>query len=113
MNKNFLEMVDAYIQSNPSLKDNFEEGYGYYLKLTSGEIASMAISNKGMMLLTWMQRNWETYDNLFNAKDIADGLQITSHGVTGAMRRLVSEGLVSKEGKSPVIYSLTEKGKNY
>ena len=29
------------------------------------------------------------------------------------MRKLVSDGFVEKAGKDPIIYSLTEKGKEY
>jgi Mn-dependent DtxR family transcriptional regulator len=32
--------------------------------------------------------------------------------VSGAMRKLVTDGYVEKVGESPVIYMLTEKGKN-
>ena len=47
------------------------------------------------------------------AKDIADGMVISSRKVSGAIRKLVSDGFVDKYGQNPVIYSLTEKGKNF
>ena len=47
------------------------------------------------------------------AKDIADGMGISSRKVSGAMRKLVSDGFVDKFGQNPVIYSLTEKGKSF
>jgi DNA-binding PadR family transcriptional regulator len=33
--------------------------------------------------------------------------------VSGAMRKLVTDGFVEKMSDEPVIYTLTEKGKNY
>ena len=48
---------------------------------------------------------------MWKAKDIAEGLFISSRGVSGAMRKLVTDGYVEKVGQDPVIYSLTEKGK--
>ena len=48
---------------------------------------------------------------LFKAKDIAEGLFISSRTVSGAMRKLVSDGFVEKVGQDPVIYTITEKGK--
>ena len=38
---------------------------------------------------------------------------ISSRGASGAMRKLVNDGVCEKLGQDPVIYSLTEKGKNY
>jgi predicted transcriptional regulator len=37
---------------------------------------------------------------------------INSRTVSGAMRKLVTDGFVEKIGENPVIYSITEKGKN-
>jgi predicted transcriptional regulator len=49
---------------------------------------------------------------MLRAKDIAEGLFINSRAVSGAMRKLVTDGFVEKLGENPVIYSITEKGKN-
>ena len=46
------------------------------------------------------------------AKEIAEGMFISSRAVSGAMRKLVTDGFVEKVGQDPVIYSITEKGKN-
>ena len=46
------------------------------------------------------------------AKDIAEALFLSSRTVSGAMRKLVTDGFVEKIGQDPVMYSLTEKGKN-
>lgn len=46
------------------------------------------------------------------AKDIAEALFISSRTVSGAMRKLVTDGFVEKIGQDPVMYSITEKGKN-
>jgi DNA-binding MarR family transcriptional regulator len=46
------------------------------------------------------------------AKDIAEALFVSSRTVSGAMRKLVTDGFVEKIGQDPVMYSITEKGKN-
>ena len=46
------------------------------------------------------------------AKDIAEGLFVSSRTVSGAMRKLVTDGYVEKVGQEPVVYAITEKGKN-
>ena len=45
------------------------------------------------------------------AKDIGEGLFISSRAVSGAIRKLVTDGFVEKVGENPVLYSITEKGK--
>ena len=67
-------------------------------------------TDNGKLILKWMQTN--TSDPMLRAKDIAEGLFISSRAVSGAMRKLVTDGFVEKVGQDPVIYSITEKGKN-
>ena len=64
----------------------------------------------GLQILEYLQS--QTTKN-FKAKDIADGMLISSRKVSGAMRKLVTDNYVEKFGKNPVIYSLTETGKNF
>jgi predicted transcriptional regulator len=49
---------------------------------------------------------------MMKAKEIAEGMFISSRAVSGAMRKLVTDGFVEKVGQDPVMYILTEKGKN-
>lgn len=69
-----------------------------------------AFTENGKLILSYIQQNKDTFNNLFKAKDIADGIGITSRTVSGAMRKLVTDGYVEKLGESPVTYSLTDKG---
>jgi predicted transcriptional regulator len=50
---------------------------------------------------------------MWKARDIAEGLFISSRGVSGALRKLVNDGFCEKVGQDPVVYALTEKGKNF
>ena len=49
---------------------------------------------------------------LMKARDIAEGMEISSKTVSGAIRKLVSDGYVEKVGQDPTVYTLTENGKN-
>jgi predicted transcriptional regulator len=40
-------------------------------------------------------------------------MNLPSKKIYGAMRKLVTDGYVEKFGQNPVIYSLTEQGKNF
>ena len=67
-------------------------------------------TDNGKLILKYMQDNQDT--PMWKARDIAEGLFISSRAVSGAMRKLVSDNFVEKIGNEPVIYSLTENGKN-
>ena len=69
-------------------------------------------TENGEKILKYMQ---EHITDLPMAKSmtIAEGLLISSRGVAGAMRKLVTDEFVEKVGSNPCIYTLTEKGKNY
>lgn len=67
-------------------------------------------TESGLQILEYLQSCDTT--NL-KAKDIADGMQVSSRKVSGSIRKLVSDGFVDKYGQNPVIYMLTEKGKNF
>lgn len=67
-------------------------------------------TDNGKLILKFLQEHQET--PMWKARDIAEGLFISSRAVSGAMRKLVTDGFVEKVGQDPVIYSLTENGKN-
>ena len=67
-------------------------------------------TESGLSILEYLQ----TCDaKSLKARDIADGMVISSRQVSGAIRKLVTDGFVDKYGQNPVIYSLTEKGRNF
>ena len=45
------------------------------------------------------------------AKDIAEGMFVSSRTVSGAIQKLVKDGYVEKIGSDPVVYALTDNGK--
>ena len=76
----------------------------------SNQVAEKPLfTESGAMILQYMQDNLD--QPAWKAKDIAEGLFVASRKVSGAMRKLVSDGYVEKLACSPVVYALTEKGK--
>ena len=67
-------------------------------------------TDNGKLILKFLQEHQET--PMWKARDIAEGLFISSRAVSGAMRKLVTDGFVEKVGQDPTIYSLTNNGKN-
>lgn len=76
----------------------------------NGDLEKPAFTPNGKLILDYMQKNKDTYNNLFKAKDIGEGLSISSRTASGAARKLVTDGYIEKVGKDPVVYSLTQKG---
>lgn len=69
------------------------------------------ITDNGKLILKWLQEN--TQKDSYKSKEIAEGLLISSRSVSGAMRKLADDGFVEKLGKEPILYSITQKGKNF
>ena len=67
-------------------------------------------TDNGKLILKFLQEHQET--PMWTARDLAEGLFISSRAVSGAMRKLVTDGFVEKVGQDPVIYSITDNGKN-
>lgn len=81
-----------------------EESLEYFNSL---RISKAAITKNGSEILNWLSTHYD--GKPLTAKEIAEGMGLTSRSVSGSMRKLVSEGYVSKDGKDPVKYNLISK----
>jgi DNA-binding HxlR family transcriptional regulator len=57
-----------------------------------------------------MQQNYDKYNNVLKAKEIGEGLFCSSRTVSGSLRKLITDGYVTKIAGTPTCYSLTELG---
>ena len=73
------------------------------------DVEKPMFTDNGKIILDYLQKNLDT--PMWKARDIAEGLFISSRAVSGAMRKLVTDGFVEKVGQDPVVYAITEKGK--
>ena len=88
-----------------------EDAQTYFEALKgSADKEKPAFTENGKAVLAFMQENKDTYNNLFKAKEVGEGMNITSRTASGAMRKLVTDGYIEKMGENPVVYSLTDKG---
>ena len=99
----FIKMVEELISKIDVSEYPNEMKYFESLKEDKSE---GGLTENGQKILSFMQENKEKYNNLFKAKDIGEGLDISSKAVSGSMRKLVKDGYVNKVGKEPVIYEL-------
>lgn len=88
----------------------------YYEVLNEIKSQSLSLKEKplftesGLQILEYLQ---SVGTNKMKASDIAQGMGVSSRKVSGAIRKLVTDDFVEKFGSNPVIYSLTDKGKNF
>lgn len=107
----FIKYVEALMKGQEEPLEMSEDARLYWEAFCgTTEAEKPMFTDNGKLILKWMQEN--TSDPMLRAKDIAEGLFIGSRAVSGAMRKLVTDGFVEKVGQDPVIYSITEKGKN-
>ena len=106
----FVEYVEKLINNQKSpieMTDNVR----IYWEAFKGkeEIEKPMFTDNGKIVLKYMQENQNI--SMLKARDVAEGLGISSRTVSGAMRKLVLDGFIEKVSQDPVIYMLTEKGK--
>lgn len=100
----------AYVK-NLINEEEMPEGARTYWEgfCTKEEIEKPLFTDNGKLILGFLQENVDT--TMWKAKDIAEGLFISSRSVSGAMRKLVTDGYVEKVGENPSVYTITTKGK--
>ena len=80
------------------------------LKATGGETEKPKFTENGKLVLQFMQANKDSFGNMFSAAKTGEAMGISSKTVSGACRKLVTDGYLEKIGTSPVIYTLSDKG---
>ncbi len=112
MKQEFLDFLKSLMEAAPDVvEEKMTDNVKKYIETLSGiKDDKPIITDNGKVILDYMQK---TDVPMMKAKDIADGLLISSRKVSGSLRKLVTDGFVEKVGQDPVIYALTEKGKNF
>lgn len=108
----FINMVDNLLKEK-DLSDFDPEALEYWRLFKNGSDSNEKpiLTDNGKMILKFLQDNQDT--EMWKAKDIGEGLLISSRTVSGSIRKLCSDGFVEKMlGTDPVLYAITEKGKN-
>ena len=109
--KQFLDYFDWLVENckqSVVMSDEVQDVYNMLQEQQAME--KPMFTESGLSILEYLQ----TCDaKSLKARDIADGMVISSRQVSGAIRKLVTDGFVDKYSQNPVIYSLTEKGRNF
>lgn len=109
----FLQFVDELMAAAPTVANSIPaEARDYLNALQSGDTTEkVLLTENGKAILKYLQEHPET--EMWKAKDIADGMAVSSRTVAGACRKLVTDQFVEKLGESPTLYALTNKGKTF
>jgi len=112
MKKEFIEFIENLINHDEKYAKSImtEDIQKYFELLKNEESNKPEITDNGKIVLKYMQDNNVT---IGKAKDIAEGLGVPTRRVAGSLRKLVTDGFAEKVATNPVIYGITEKGKNY
>lgn len=107
----FIEFVNDRLLCDVDMSVIDPEVAAYWEALCGGDDSEKPMfTDNGKLILDFLQKHQGT--EMWKAKDIAEELFVSSRTVSGAARKLVSDGYLEKVGKDPVLYSITEKGKN-
>lgn len=105
----FLNFIDELLTKCPEVEMSANvKNYLDAIREQTDNDKPMFTEN-GKQILKYMQDNLDI--TMMKSKDIAEGLYISSRGVSGAMRKLVTDGYVEKIGQNPIVYTLTDLGK--
>lgn len=110
MKQEFIDFLNELMKAAPHVEMTTNVKAYIDALMEKGE-EKPELTENGKLILRYMQENSDK--TLFKAREIAEGLFISSRGVSGSLRKLVNDGFADKMGESPVLYSLNEKGKNY
>lgn len=112
MSNEFLNFVNKLMEANPELTESLmTDSIKNYLTVMADKKEKPALTENGKAILSYLQEN--LVDKPFKSADVAQGMGISARGISGSLRKLVSDGFCDKTGKDPYIYNLTEKGKTF
>ena len=106
----FIFEVEQTIKDVPDFFS--DEALAYFNELKEGKASVGGMTETGKAVLTWIFKAGP-HGTFFSAKTIGEGLFTSSRAVSGAARKLITDGYLQKEGKNPVVYALTAEGHNF
>lgn len=110
----FINYVNALIEATQADPiEMSEDAHSYWLALCGGKDNNdkPTFTDNGKLIMKYLQ-GLSIDTPMMKAKEIAEGMFVSSRAVSGAMRKLVTDGFVEKVGQDPVMYALTDAGRN-
>ena len=111
MKQEFIKFLEDLMAKANITEADIPENVKAYIDIIKNDTKSEEpiLTDNGNLVLDYLQKNPEPK----KARDIAEGMFVSSRTVSGTLRKLVSDGFCEKIGPDPVIYTITEKGKEF
>ena len=112
MKQEFLDFLNALMKAAPDVAEELmtDNIKAYIDALMDSKNDKPELTDNGKVILDYMQKSDVP---MLKARDVAEGLFISSRAVSGSLRKLVNDGFCEKVGQDPVVYALIDKGRNY
>lgn len=107
LKQDFINYVESNFEANP-LPDTLTSYWNTFKNNNKNEDKPKFTEN-GKKILTFLKEHQDK--DAWSSKDIAEELFLASRTISGGMRKLVNDGYVDKVSTDPVLYSLTDQGK--
>lgn len=109
----FLDFFDYLVQQAKEpvvIPQEVQEFYDLLVASRKYHVNKPLFTDLGLQVLEYMQTCGTAS---FKAKEIGEAMNLPSRKISGAMTKLVADEYVEKYGANPVVYTLTNKGKNF
>ena len=108
----FIDYVEALIDATSEFPVEMSEDARIYWEAFKGKVEEdkPLFTDNGKLIMKYLQE-LPADAPMMKAKEIAEGMFVSSRAVSGAMRKLVTDGFVEKVGQDPVMYALTDAGR--
>lgn len=90
--------------------EGVEEFYQFLCQQKDAYTEKPMFTESGLEILEYLQSSGL---KTLKAKDIGNGMGLSSRKISGAIRKLCTDGYVEKYSQNPVLYSLSSKGKEF
>lgn len=108
----FIDCLEDAFFSKVNVNDLDPDVVSYWEALKGVKDADKPIfTDNGKLVMEYLKGLPEGGPAL-KSREIAEALFVSSRTVSGAMRKLVTDGFVEKIGQDPVMYTLTEQGRS-
>ena len=105
----FINYINELLNNQENVPENIKCYWEIFINETPNDSDKPLFTENGKRVIQFLQ---SANIPIWKAKDIGENLGTSSRTISGAMRKLVSDGYVEKVGQSPIAYALTEKGKS-
>lgn len=110
LKQDFIDYVESNFNTNP-LPEGLTDYWNTFKSDSKSSGDKPIFTENGFKVFKFLREHRDK--DVWKSKDIAEEMFISSRTVSGCMRKLVSDGFVDKVSTDPVMYSLTDQGKEY